>query len=162
MLESIQYKPIGVIHSPFSQIEGMPIQPAGAVEVQGTVEIFPEFAEGLQDIEGFSHIFLLFHLHKVDGYRLTVTPFLDDRPHGVFATRSPKRPNPIGLSVVRLLRRDGNILCIENVDILDGTPLLDIKPYAAAFDHWAAERSGWLETAVNEVRGKRSDIRFDK
>lgn len=160
-MENIQYQPIGIIHSPFTQVEGMPIQPAGALGVQGVVEIFPEFTEGLLDLDGFSHIFLLYHFHAVKTYTLTVTPFLDDQPHGVFATRAPRRPNPIGLSVVRLLRREANILHIENVDILDGTPLLDIKPYTAAFDHWKADRSGWLEKNGKEVNRKRSDDRFE-
>jgi len=164
---AIVFQPIGIIHSPFQQIEGMPIQPAGAAGVQGSVEVFPEYSQGLQDLEGFSHIFLLYHFHKSQGFRLTVTPFLDVTPRGLFATRAPRRPNPIGLSLVLLLRREENILHIENVDILDGTPLLDIKPYVGEFDHHigdpsTAERFGWLENARGQVSGKRADDRFKR
>jgi tRNA-Thr(GGU) m(6)t(6)A37 methyltransferase TsaA len=156
----ISYRPIGVIHSPFQTIEGMPIQPAGAAGVEGSVEVWQEFAAGLQDLEGFSHIILLYHFHRVKEARLVVTPFMDTEPRGVFATRAPKRPNPIGLSVVRLVGREENVLHIENVDILDGTPLLDLKPYVPAFNAPGAHRTGWLETASARVREKRSDDRF--
>ncbi|HEY64601.1 MAG TPA: tRNA (N6-threonylcarbamoyladenosine(37)-N6)-methyltransferase TrmO [Caldilineae bacterium] len=156
----IKYRPIGVIHSPFKDIAGMPIQPTGAANVQGTVEVLPEFVEGLKDLEGFSHVILLYHFHRVQEVKLTVIPFMDSEPHGVFATRAPKRPNPIGLSVVKLIRIEGNVLYIENVDILDGTPLLDIKPYVPEFDQPLVERIGWLERAKGKVRSKRSDDRF--
>ena len=156
----ITYRPIGIIHSPFTDIAGMPIQPRGAASVPGTVEVGPEFAAGLQDLEGFSHVILLYHFHRVQEARLTVTPFLDAQPRGVFATRAPQRPNPIGLSIVKLLGIEGNILHIENVDILDGTPLLDIKPYVPEFDQHPAERIGWLEQARGRVQGQRSDDRF--
>jgi tRNA-Thr(GGU) m(6)t(6)A37 methyltransferase TsaA len=156
----ISYRPIGIIHSPFTNIEGMPIQPTGASGIQGTVEVFPEFAEGLKDLAGFSHIMLLYHFHQVQEAKLVVTPFMDPQPRGVFATRAPKRPNPIGLSIVRLLSIEQNILRIENVDILDGTPLLDIKPYVPDFDQPPADRVGWLEQAKGQVRRQRSDNRF--
>jgi tRNA-Thr(GGU) m(6)t(6)A37 methyltransferase TsaA len=156
----IKYQPIGVIHSPFKDIEGMPIQPAGAANIRGTVEVLPELADGLRDLEGFSHIILLYHFHQVQETKLIVIPFLDSEPHGVFATRAPKRPNPIGLSIVKLISIERNILHIENVDILDETPLLDIKPYVPEFDRLAVERVGWLEQAKGKVRGKRSDDRF--
>ena len=156
----IKYRPIGLVHTPFKQIEGMPIQPSGAAQIQGSVEIFPEFADGLQDIENFSHLILLYHFHRTQAPKLMVTPFLDSRPHGIFATRAPTRPNPIGLSIVRLLQREGNILQIENVDLLDGTPVLDIKPYVPEFDQHPANRIGWLEQARAQVRAKRSDDRF--
>lgn len=156
----IEYRPIGVIHSPFKNIKGMPIQPPGGANVQGTVEVRSEFAAGLRDLEGFSHIILLYHFHQVQESRLVVTPFMDSEPRGVFATRAPKRPNPLGLSVVRLLRIEQNTLYIENVDILDGTPLLDIKPCVPEFDQPSVERVGWLERARGQVRGKRSDDRF--
>ncbi len=156
----IIYYPIGLVHTPFKEIEGMPIQPTGATGVQGTIEILPDFVEGLQDIEGFSHIILLYHFHRVEAASLTVPPFLDSRPHGVFATRAPKRPNPIGLSIVRLLRREENILHVENIDLLDETPLLDIKPYVPEFDQQPVERVGWLAQAKGKVRNKRSDGRF--
>jgi len=138
----------------------MPIQPTGASGAQGIVEIFPQFQEGLSDLEGFSHIILLYHLHRSEGFRLTVTPFLDNQPRGLFSTRAPKRPNPIGLSVVKLVKREENTLHIENVDILDGTPLLDIKPYVPAFEPDIDIRVGWLEEANEEARNKRSDDRF--
>ena len=138
----------------------MPIQPTGALGVPGWVEVYPEFIEGLTDLEGFSHIYLLFHFHKSEGFRLSVVPFLDTRPHGLFATRAPKRPNPIGLSVVKLVRREGQILYIENVDMLDGTPLLDIKPFVPGFEQDAEIRRGWLENANGRVDDARSDSRF--
>ncbi len=138
----------------------MPIQPSGAAGVRGSVEILPELVEGLRDLDGFSHIILLYHFHQVQEFKLTVLPFLDSQPRGVFATRAPVRPNPIGLSIVRLLSVEGNILHVENVDILDGTPVLDIKPYVPAFDRPPADRVGWLEQARDKVQSKRSDSRF--
>jgi tRNA-Thr(GGU) m(6)t(6)A37 methyltransferase TsaA len=135
---------IGVIHSPFREKEQTPIQPSRS-QAKGRVEVYPEFAAGLEDIEGFSHIILLYMFHQSSGFTLRVKPFLDDQQHGLFATRYPKRPNPIGISVVRLARRDENILEIEGVDVLDGTPLLDIKPYVSEFDLRNGTRSGWLE-----------------
>lgn len=156
----IQYQPIGVIHTPFKDVEGMPIQPAGAANTQGTVEVFPRFADGLKDLEGFSHIILLYHLHRVQSSQLIVMPFLDSQPRGVFATRAPKRPNPIGLSVVKLLSVKQNALHVENVDIIDGTPLLDIKPYVPEFDWHQADRIGWLEQAIGKVQNASSDRRF--
>jgi tRNA-Thr(GGU) m(6)t(6)A37 methyltransferase TsaA len=160
MKKQVQYHSIGIVHSPFKDIKGMPIQPSGACGVQGTVELFPEYKEGLKDLSGFSHIILLYHFHEVRESRLTVTPFMDSQPRGIFSTRAPKRPNPIGLSIVKLVRIEGNILYIENVDILDGTPLLDIKPYVPEFDQHPADRVGWLEKARGEVHGKTSDDRF--
>ena len=159
-MDLISYRPIGVVHSSFKNTVGMPIQPAGNAAAPGTVELFPELAEGLADLEGFSHLILLYHFHRVERVQLTTTPFLDDRPHGVFATRAPTRPNPLGLSVVQLVRREQNILHIANLDIVDGTPLLDIKPYVPAFDAVTDARAGWLEPAGDEVKGKRADGRF--
>jgi tRNA-Thr(GGU) m(6)t(6)A37 methyltransferase TsaA len=156
----IAYRPIGVIHSPFKETAGMPIQPAAARGVRGTVEIEPEYSEGLKDLDGFSHIYLIYHLHLSKGFSLKVTPFLDYRPRGVFATRAPRRPNAIGLSVVRLVRVEGSILQIEDVDIADGTPLLDIKPYVPEFDAPEAERTGWLSGKKRGIRGARADGRF--
>ena len=121
--QKIEFRSIGIVHSPFFEIGGMPIQPSRSEGAKGTVEIFDEFIEGLADLDGFSHIILLFHLHRSEGYNLKVTPFLDNQPRGLFATRAPRRPNPIGLSVVRLASVENNILSIEDVDILDGTPL---------------------------------------
>ena len=156
----IKYRPIGIIHSPFADIEGMPIQPKGASNIQGTIEIFPEFAKGLKDLIGFSHIILLYHFHQVKGSKLIVTPFMDSRSHGVFATRAPKRPNPIGLSIVKLISIEQNILDIKNVDVIDGTPLLDIKPYVPEFDQHKADHIGWLEQAKGKIQSKKSDGRF--
>ena len=156
----IIYRPIGMIRSPFTELGGMPIQPAGAGGVAGTAVIDPEFTPGLQDLTGFSHIILLYHLHQVEAVSLTVIPFLDTLPRGVFATRAPRRPNPIGLSVVKLVQIEQNILHIENVDILDGTPLLDIKPYVPEFDQQPEIRTGWLEKAQGRVQSKKSDDRF--
>ena len=153
---------IGVIHTPFKELENMPTQPSGAAGIRGTVDLYSEFAEGLKDLDGFSHLILLYQFHESRGYKLTVTPFLDSEPRGVFATRAPKRPNPIGLSIVRLVQIRGCSLDVENVDILDGTPLLDIKPYVPEFDHEENCRIGWLEKARGKVRNKRSDKRFSK
>jgi tRNA-Thr(GGU) m(6)t(6)A37 methyltransferase TsaA len=157
---SISYRPIGTIYTPFKGIEQVPIQPTGAAGIRGTVEVLPEFVAGLKDLDGFSHIILLYHFHRVSQVKLTVVPFLDVEPRGVFATRAPSRPNPIGLSIVRLLGIEANVLQVENVDIVNGTPLLDIKPYVPAFDHNQVERTGWLEMAGQEVKEKRSDDRF--
>ena len=156
----IVYRPIGTIHSPFRDVEGVPIQPTAAAGIRGSVEVLPELVEGLQDLDGFSHVVLLYHFHLVRESRLTVTPFLDSRPRGIFATRAPTRPNSIGLSVVKLLGVEGNVLHVENVDIVDGTPLLDIKPYVPEFDQHAAERTGWLERARGQAQVQKADGRF--
>ncbi len=156
----IEYRPIGIVHSPFARTEGMPIQPAGAAGVRGTVEIFEEFRAGLKDLQGFSHVILVYHLHRSKGFTLHVVPFLDSRPRGVFATRAPRRPNPIGISVVRLRRVRGRTMYIEDLDILDGTPLLDVKPYVPDFDEPTQVRTGWLERARRRVASRRSDGRF--
>ena len=156
----VTYHPVGTIHSPFKDLKGMPIQPTGQASAPGIAEVLPEFAAGLKDLEGFSHVILLYHLHAVHRVDLTVTPFLDSEPRGVFATRAPTRPNPIGLSIVELLRVEGNRLYLGNMDILDGTPLLDIKPYVPDFDQPADVRIGWLEHARGKARSARSDERF--
>ncbi|MBE0671608.1 MAG: tRNA (N6-threonylcarbamoyladenosine(37)-N6)-methyltransferase TrmO [Anaerolineales bacterium] len=138
--------PIGVIHSPFTDKGQTPIQVTRSQAV-GRVEVYPEFTDGLKDIENLSHIHLLYIFHQASGYSLHVKPFLDDNEHGIFATRFPYRPNPIGLSTVRLLSRKENMLSIEGVDVLDGTPLLDIKPYVPDFDLRIEDvRAGWYET----------------
>ena len=156
----ITYTPIGVIHTPHTRLEGMPIQPAGAVGVTGSVVVSEEYTYGLKDLDGFSHIILLYHFHASHGYDLDTVPFLDDHPRGVFATRAPRRPNPIGMSVVRLDRVDGNILHVKDIDILDGTPLLDIKPYAEEFNPDGDIRSGWLAGTAGRVANTRADDRF--
>ncbi|GAB4530118.1 MAG: tRNA (N6-threonylcarbamoyladenosine(37)-N6)-methyltransferase TrmO [Anaerolineae bacterium] len=142
-------KPIGVIHSPFTDKRQTPIQ-ASRSQAIGQVEVYPEFTGGLQDVEGLSHLILLYIFHCSSGYTLRVKPFLDDQPRGLFATRYPCRPNPIGLSVVRLLGRRGNLLDIEGVDVLDGTPLLDIKPYVPEFDVRADVQTGWYAQRSKE------------
>jgi tRNA-Thr(GGU) m(6)t(6)A37 methyltransferase TsaA len=159
-MKGIAYMPIGVIHSPFNNIEGMPIQPAGAKGIAGTVEIEHEYCDGLKDIEGFSHIILLYHFHLSKGYSLEVRPFMDDKLHGVFATRAPNRPNPIGISVVKLVRVQHCTLHIEGVDIIDGTPLLDIKPFVPEFDVVKAERIGWLSQKIAKIYEAKADKRF--
>ncbi|MCL4562144.1 MAG: tRNA (N6-threonylcarbamoyladenosine(37)-N6)-methyltransferase TrmO [Chloroflexi bacterium] len=137
-------QPIGIIHSPFRKKEYTQIQPCRS-HSKGQVEVFPEFVDGLQDLDGFSHIILLYYFHCSKGYSLRVKPFLDHKLHGLFSTRYPCRPNPIGLSVVRLVSITANILEIQGVDILDGTPLLDVKPYIPEFDRVDGVRAGWFE-----------------
>ena len=156
----IELTPIGIIHSPFKEPEDMPIQPAGAAGVKGTVEVFEEFHPGLNDLDGFSHIFLLYHFHRSRSFNLQVVPFMDSETRGLFATRAPKRPNPIGISVVRLDKIEDGLLHIQNLDILDGTPLLDIKPYVPEFDAPLEVRTGWLEKAGKTVSSQKSDDRF--
>jgi len=148
------------LRTPFPKAEGAPIQPAGALGVAGTLELLPEYAAGLADIEGFSHLIVLYHLHKVEKVSLTVTPFLDSTARGLFATRAPCRPNPVGLSVVRLVRAQDNVLYLENVDMVDGSPVIDVKPYVAAFDSWPDSRAGWLERCAERAEGMRADSRF--
>ena len=159
-MNDLTLKPIGVIHTPFKETAGMPIQPAGADGVKGTVEIFPEFTDGLKDIEGFSHIILIFHFNRSEGFKLQVSPFLEDDVHGVFAVRAPKRPNPIGISIVKLIEKENNILHIDNPDMLDETPLLDIKPYIPDFDAYPDAIAGWQEKHRGKVNKQKSDDRF--
>ena len=156
----ILYKSIGTVRSPFMEVEGMPIQPAGAEGARGRIELSPEYEAGLKDMDGFSHVIVVYHFHRAAGASLTVTPFLDSEPRGVFATRAPRRPNPIGLSVLRLLGVEGCVLHVADIDILDGTPVLDVKPYVPEFDRRDDARSGWLEKAKGKVRSTRSDRRF--
>ena len=141
----MQLKPIGVIHSPFTRSKGTPIQSALAEGAEGMVVLELEYLKGLKDLEGFERIWLLYWFDRAaSGSELIVTPYLEDAPHGVFATRAPARPNPIGMSPVRLLSVEGNILRLADVDILDGTPLLDIKPYVPRFDCFQTTRNGWF------------------
>jgi tRNA-Thr(GGU) m(6)t(6)A37 methyltransferase TsaA len=157
---SYQYAAIGTIHSPFLSREGAPIQPQGAKGVRGRVEVLPEYQQGLRDLDGFSHVLLLYHFHLSQGFDLEVVPFLDDQSHGVFATRAPKRPNPIGISLVRLLSVDGATLEVEDVDVLDGTPLLDIKPFVPEFDTQQTVRTGWLAGKAAAATAAKADGRF--
>lgn len=154
----IVYKAIGVIHSEHIAAEETPIQPVYAKGCKGWAEVFPEFTDGLRDLDGFSHIYIIYHLHRAGPAKLSVKPFLQDVERGVFATRAPCRPNPIGLSIVELVHRDGNILHLNGVDVLDGTPLLDIKPYVARFDCIKTTLNGWQDEVSEEdarQRGKR-------
>jgi len=157
---AIEFTPIGIIHSPFKKREGMPIQPKGATGITGIVEVYPQFQKGLDDLDGFSHIYLIYYFHRSQGFNLKVVPFMDTRPRGLFATRAPKRPNAIGLSIVKLDRIENALLHIRDLDMLDGTPVLDIKPYVPEFDAPQAFRTGWLEKASKTVAERKSDQRF--
>lgn len=162
-MSEIVFRPIGIIHTPFPEPKGVPIQPSRGKGIKGTIEIFDEFIEGLTDLDGFSHIILLTHLHKSTEFKLRVVPFLDTVERGLFATRAPRRPNPIGLSVVRLISIEKNILHIEDIDIVDGTPLLDIKPYVPSFDIETDFRTGWLDKQTGkDSEHKKTDGRFEE
>ncbi|MEJ2012398.1 MAG: tRNA (N6-threonylcarbamoyladenosine(37)-N6)-methyltransferase TrmO [Anaerolineales bacterium] len=156
----ITYEPIGIVHSPFTDVSSMPIQPTSEASREGMVEIYPAYVEGLQDVDGFSHLILLYHMHAVRTVKLSVIPFLDTVARGVFATRAPTRPNPIGLSIVRLVEIEGGNLKVDHLDVLDGTPLLDIKPYVPEFDARTDVREGWLAAARDRVKNTSSDDRF--
>ena len=161
-MNTINFKPIGIIYSPFKEPKGTPIQPKAAKGVKGKIEIYPDYVEALKDLEGFSYIILLYYFHLVKGYKLLVKPFMDDKFHGLFATRAPARPNPIGLSIVELIEIKENFLFINDVDIVDGTPLLDIKPYVPGFDLRKPEKIGWLEKNIHKMKKVRDDERFLK
>jgi tRNA-Thr(GGU) m(6)t(6)A37 methyltransferase TsaA len=157
----VEYEPIGVIHTPFETPAGMPIQPAGDDAAIGTVEVDEQYGAGLGDLEEFSHCFLLYHFHASDDdYVLHVEPFLDETERGLFATRAPRRPNPIGLSVVKIEERDELTLTVDGIDVVDSTPLLDIKPYVPDFDVPPAAETGWLEQHSGEVDSHHADDRF--
>jgi tRNA (adenine37-N6)-methyltransferase len=157
---SISIEPVGTIHSPHTSLENMPIQPVGAREVEGTAILRPEFAPGLKDLDGFSHIYLLYHFHKAGNMKLEVVPFMDSQARGVFATRSPLRPSGLGMSIVEVLRVEDNVVFLRGVDVLDGTPLLDIKPYIPQFDQRENVRTGWMCGDREDVASARSDKRF--
>lgn len=159
-MKEIIFKPIGIIHSPFKTLDNVPIQHTGARGKRGTIEIFQEFVAGLKDVGGFSHLILLYHLHKVEHFSLQVKPFLDTIEHGIFACRSPVRPNPIGLTVVKLIEIKNNLITIENLDMLDETPLLDIKPCLPMIDDIQNVRLGWLTGKIEQFETKKSDSRF--
>lgn len=161
-MDEFRYRRAGVIHSPFKEPKGTPIQPVGAEGIDGKVEVFPQYAEGLKDLEGFSHIILICHFHLSKEPSLIAKPYLDSEAHGVFATCSPSSPNPIGISVVRSVGIEGNILHIRDVDIIDGTPLLDIKPYVPEFDTREVEKIGWLRKKVHKILASKDDGRFAK
>jgi len=157
-LPSLQ--PIGTIHSPYTNLANMPIQPRGAADTAGRVEVFPDYADGLADLAGFSHIYLIYLFHKATRTELSVIPFMDTVKRGVYATRSPLRPNHLGMSLVQLTGIKDNFLHILGVDILNGTPLIDIKPYIPGFDHVENAESGWMTHSGDAVAEKRSDSRF--
>lgn len=157
----MQLQQIGVIRTPYKSVRDMPIQPAGSGGVVGSIELNPELAAGLKDLADFSHILVIYGFHRVAGSRLMVTPFLDQSPHGIFATRAPTRPNPLGLSLLQLVRIAGTTLQVAGIDMLDGTPLFDIKPYVPAFDQPVGTvRAGWLEGNAGNAVIMRSDGRF--
>ena len=153
-------EPIGMIHSPYNTLEGMPIQPKGAPEVEGYILIDDKYVDGLKDLDGFSHIYMLFSFHKASRTELIVKPFMDENLRGVFSTRSPLRPNHIGISIVEIVGIEGNKVTIKGVDALDGTPLLDIKPYIRKFDSVDKSSSGWQDTKSDVISSIRSDGRF--
>ena len=156
-------KSIGIIHSDFNDIQNMPIQPTGANASKGYIEIDKKYIEGLKDLEEFSHIIIIYYFHKADQVKLTVKPFLDNNTHGVFSTRTPVRPNHIGLSVVEINEIKENIIAVKNIDVLNGTPVLDIKPFVPGFDIPKSEvRIGWLTSNVQNVTSRLSDNRFIK
>jgi len=161
-MDEIRYKSIGIIHSEFTEKKNTPIQGVFAKDAKGEVEVFPQYIQGLKDIEGFSHLILIYHFHLSNGYSLISKPFLEDEQHGIFSIRHFNRPNPIGLSVVKLEKVKGNILEISEVDILDGTPLLDIKPFVSLFDNRDDAKNGWLSNPhLDMVRGESGKHRGD-
>ena len=160
-MDAIQFHPVGVIHTPFLKPQGVPIQGALRPDKKGHVEIFSEYRDGLKDVEGFSHLILLYHFHLVEGYQLISRPFLDKTPRGVFSIRGPRRPNPIGMTVVQLLKVEKGILHVGGVDMVNGTPLLDIKPYFPDIDAHKATRLGWMGNKLKTAgRSKEADDRF--
>ncbi|MBN1539383.1 MAG: tRNA (N6-threonylcarbamoyladenosine(37)-N6)-methyltransferase TrmO [Candidatus Thermoplasmatota archaeon] len=158
----IELSPIGYVRSPFKEPSGVPIQTKAGNEYRGTVEILEQYSEGLSDLDGFSHIILLTYLHRSKGYDLKVFPFLDDVKRGVFSTRAPRRPNPIGLHLVRLERVEGSILHIRDIDMIDGTPVLDIKPYIPKGDEREEYKLGWLTGKIEGFETRMADKRFDR
>ena len=159
-MEDVVLTPIGVVRTPFADHAGMPIQTVAAKGVRGRIELQPEYAAGLADLDGFTFLHLITYLHRTGPASLRVMPYLDTTERGVFATRSPKRPNPLGLSLVRLTGIEGAVLHVEELDLLDGTPLLDIKPYVPPFDERADARYGWFEQRAQNVHCVRADARF--
>lgn len=159
--ETLEYDPIGVVWTPFESPDGMPIQPVGDAAAEGTLDIHDEYTDGLGDLGGFSHCILLYHFHASgDGSPTQVEPFLDDEPRGVFATRAPQRPNPIGLSVVEIASVEDDEVAVRDVDVVDGTPLLDVKPFVPAFDVPEDAETGWIDASASAVRSRHADDRF--
>jgi len=162
LMRPVRYVPIGIIHSPLKDSSGAPLQSVSAKRVKGTVEVFPRYMSGLRDVAGFSHLILIYHFHLSRKASLTVRPYLDRKEHGIFATRAPVRPNPIGISIVRLRKvRDGTIW-VEDLDVVDGTPLLDMKPYVPQFDVRSVQSIGWFKRNISKLNGTRADKRFTR
>jgi tRNA (adenine37-N6)-methyltransferase len=160
-MEPIIINPIGVIRTPHTDIKNMPIQPIAAEGIKGHIELLPQYVPGLKDMEGFSHITLVYRFHKIVGFELEVIPFMDDKSHGIFASKAPKRPNAIGISTVKLIGIEGNKIHIEQVDMLDGTPLIDIKPFYPRYDNRENVQIGWLEKNKDlPIEMLRADERF--
>ncbi|MGM5629575.1 tRNA (N6-threonylcarbamoyladenosine(37)-N6)-methyltransferase TrmO [Apibacter raozihei] len=161
-MKNILLESLGVINTPHKKIEGMPIQPAGAVGIQGTIIVDEKFLKGLKDLEGFSHFILIYLFHQIQEYELEIIPFMDTVARGVFATRSPKRPNRIGLSIVKMIKIENNRVYFEGADMLDGTPLLDIKPFFGNYDNQFNVKNGWLDKVGKiDISKKKSDKRFE-
>ncbi|MCF8098592.1 MAG: tRNA (N6-threonylcarbamoyladenosine(37)-N6)-methyltransferase TrmO [Desulfarculaceae bacterium] len=161
MMTQICYEPIGLLFTPFSEPSGTPIQPCGAGDTLGRAELRPELAPALEGLEGFSHVILLYHCHRAAAFKPKVRPFLDQNEHGLFATRAPARPNPVGLSVVELLAVEGSVLHLRGVDMLDQSPLIDVKPYVPQFDAPpGVVRTGWLADKAQDAPAKKADERF--
>lgn len=161
-MNEVRYKPIGIVHSPFKKTQNVPIQSIASKGIRGTVELAREYIKGLKDIEGFSHIILICHLHLSRSYSLLVRPYLDDNLRGIFSTRAPSRPNPVGISIVRLIKVEDNLLQIQDIDILDGTPVLDIKPYVPEFDQRKEAKIGWLKNRIKRFSMISDNGRFAK
>ena len=159
-MKKVTYEPIGIIHSKYKKKEGVPIQGVLSKNSNGEIEIFPRYHDGLKDLEKFSHIILIYHFHLATKYSLLVKPFLEEKEHGIFACRAPKRPNPIGISVVKLEKVIGNVVYISECDIIDGTPLLDIKPYVSKFDIRDDVKDGWLTGKLEDVKEHKADDRY--
>jgi len=153
-------KPIGIIHSPYKEIENMPIQSVGAKDVKGYIEIYSDYVPGLKDLNGFSHIYVIYKFHKNKDYSLLVKPFLDNTERGLFSTRAPKRPNQIGLSIFKIESINNEKIYVSGIDVLDQTPLLDIKPYVSKFDAINDSKNGWLENVMRKSEEQKSDKRF--
>jgi tRNA-Thr(GGU) m(6)t(6)A37 methyltransferase TsaA len=153
--DKILYEPIGYVRSGHTRPETTPIQPVYSTGHRGRIEVLPAYAEGLRDLDGFSHLYLLYHFHRAGPAKLVVMPYLQDVMRGVFATRAPCRPNPIGLSIVRLRECRDNVLLVDDLDVLDGTPVLDIKPYVARFDRIEGTRDGWHDEVDPDTAGRR-------
>ena len=161
-MKELIFYPIGIIYTPFKEPKNTPIQPAGAEGIEGRIEVFPEYSECLKDIEGFSHIIILYHFHLIKNWKPLIKPYMDEEFHGVFATRAPARPNAIGISIVNLMDVNDNILIVKDIDVVDKTPLLDIKPYTPEFDIREVKKIGWLEKNIHKLPNSKDDGRFLK